>query len=180
MYDEPKRFGEAAVTAFREHSRLNTGIVRIFNTYRPRMRADDGRVVPALITRALERRPLTIHGSGLQTRSFCYVDDLIRGLILMLRSDEAGPINLGNPEELTILDLMGVIVKLTGADANVEALPPMRDDPTRRMPDISAARRLLGWAPEVPLEEGIGRTIRWFARERDPGATPLPARSGRW
>ncbi|NYV74000.1 SDR family oxidoreductase [Streptomyces sp. UH6] len=162
VYNEAKRFGEAAVAAYREHRGLRTGIVRIFNTYGPRMRADDGRVIPALVGQALADAPLTIHGTGQQTRSFCYVDDLVRGLVGMLWSEQAGPINLGNPEEMTILELATVISRVTGSASRVVPTPALQDDPARRQPDISAAARLLGWEPRVSLREGLRHTVEWF------------------
>jgi dTDP-glucose 4,6-dehydratase len=167
VYDESKRFGEAAVAAYRKHRGLDSGIVRIFNTYGPRMRDDDGRVIPALLGQALANAPLTVHGTGLQTRSFCYVDDLVRGLLLMMRSQQSGPINLGNPEELTILDLARLILDITGAKSEIELMPALQDDPARRRPDVGGAQRLLGWEPTTTLREGVLKMMRW-SRERPP------------
>jgi dTDP-glucose 4,6-dehydratase len=164
VYNESKRFGEAAVTAYREHCGLDSGIVRIFNTYGPRMRADDGRVIPALVSQALRGTPLTIHGTGQQTRSFCYIDDLVRGLVRMLQSRQAGPVNLGTPEEMTIIELAEIIREETGSASRIRMTTALQDDPTRRRPDISAAARLLGWEPKVSLREGLPPTVQWFRK----------------
>jgi dTDP-glucose 4,6-dehydratase len=171
VYDEAKRFGEAIATAYRTHHKVNTGIVRIFNTYGPGMRPDDGRVVSSFITQALEGRPLTIYGDGSQTRSFCYVDDLVRGIVEMIDSDWVGPINLGNPEECSMLELAELILKLTGSRSTLRYHPLPVDDPTRRRPDISAAAANLHWLPEVSLEDGLRRTSAWF-RSRTPWFGP--------
>ena len=162
VYDEAKRFAEAITSAYRRMHGLNTGIVRIFNTYGPRMSAADGRIVPNFITQALNGEPLTMYGDGSQTRSFCYVDDLVRGLILMLHSDEPGPVNLGNPEEFTVADFAQLVLRVTGSSSRVEYRPLPADDPSRRCPVISRARRVLGWQPEISCEEGIRRTVDWF------------------
>jgi dTDP-glucose 4,6-dehydratase len=178
VYDEGKRFGEAATMTYRRHFGVSTSIVRIFNTYGPRMRADDGRAVPAFVTQALRGERLTINGTGGQTRSFCYVDDLIAGLVLTLESEHPGPINLGNPAEVTILELARVIAELTGAHAEVTYCPAMQDDPVRRRPDISLAGELLGWSPTVSLEEGLRRTVEWFRTAAPPAvaeASPCTA-----
>ncbi|MEB8342357.1 UDP-glucuronic acid decarboxylase family protein [Streptomyces endophyticus] len=162
VYDESKRFGEAAAAAYRRKHGVSTGIVRIFNTYGPRMRAQDGRVVPAFITRALVDEALLLHGDGAQTRSFCHVDDLVEGLVSMLECDHAGPINLGNPEEVTMLELASLVQELTGSRAGMTRGPALEDDPSRRMPDITLAGTALAWRPTISLAEGLARTIAWF------------------
>jgi dTDP-glucose 4,6-dehydratase len=161
-YDEGKRFGEALVAAHRRARGLDARVARIFNTYGPRMRKEDGRVVPAFIAQALAGEPLTVFGNGSQTRSFCYVDDLVRGLELLMESDYAGPVNLGNPDERTVLELAQTVLELTGSPSRVEYRALPADDPHRRRPDITVAGRELGWRPEVGLTEGLKRTIAWF------------------
>lgn len=160
-YDEGKRYGEALLSSLRLERGLNSGIVRIFNTYGPRMHPYDGRVISGFIRQALEGSPLTVFGDGLQTRSFCYVSDLVRGLWLMGRSDHPGPVNLGNPLEHTILEMAHYIRDLTGSSSPIvhQALPS--DDPTRRRPDITRASEVLGWKPVVGLEEGLQKVITW-------------------
>jgi dTDP-glucose 4,6-dehydratase len=162
VYDEAKRYAEAVTMAFGRSFDVNVGIVRIFNTYGPRMRPQDGRVVSSFITQALTGDPLTIYGDGSQTRSFCYVDDLVAGLVSMLDSRETGPINLGNPNEKTVLELADLVLDLTGSTSGIEfhALP--KDDPTRRRPDITRARDLLGWEPTADVREGVHRTVDFF------------------
>ncbi len=164
-YDEAKRFGEALTMAYRRVHELDVRIVRIFNTYGPRMRLDDGRVVPNFVAQALRRRPITIYGDGSQTRSFCYVADLCEGIYRLATSDAASGevVNIGNPDERTIREFGEIVCRLAGAPLELitEPLPP--DDPTRRCPDIGKARRLLGWEPQVGLEEGLRRTIDYFA-----------------
>ncbi|HEY4690723.1 MAG TPA: UDP-glucuronic acid decarboxylase family protein [Anaerolineae bacterium] len=164
VYDEAKRFAEAMTMAYHRYHGLDTRIVRIFNTFGPRMRLEDGRVVPNFIPQALRGEPLTIHGDGRQTRSFCYVDDLIDGIYRLLLSDEHEPVNVGNPTELSILEFAEVINRLTGNRAGTVFQPDKRiqDDPQTRQPDIAKARRVLGWEPTVPLEEGLRRTIDYF------------------
>ena len=164
MYDEAKRFSEALIMAYFRSKGTDTRIVRIFNTYGPRMRMDDGRVVPSFINQALRGEPLTIYGDGLQTRSFCYVDDLVDGILRLLLSDEHLPVNIGNPIETTILDFAETINRLTGNLTGLDIQPGKRldNDPQRRCPDISRARSLLGWNPKVALEEGLLRTIAFF------------------
>jgi dTDP-glucose 4,6-dehydratase len=164
MYDEAKRFSEALIMAYFRSKGSDTRIVRIFNTYGPRMRLDDGRVVPSFIQQALRGEPLTIYGDGLQTRSFCYVDDLVDGIYRLLLSDEHLPVNMGNPTETSILDFAVTINRLTGNTAGLDYPPDKRidSDPERRRPDISRARSLLGWEPKVGLEEGLMRTIASF------------------
>jgi nucleoside-diphosphate-sugar epimerase len=165
VYDEAKRFAEALTTAYGRSCGVDVGIVRIFNTFGPRMRPHDGRVVSSFVTQALRGEPLTIYGDGSQTRSFCYVDDLVRGLVAMLDSDEPGPVNLGNPEERTVTELAELVLALTGSAGPVVHLPLPVDDPTRRRPVIDRARERLGWAPAISTEEGLRRTIAWFAAQ---------------
>ena len=164
VYDEAKRFAEAITMAYMRYHDLDTRIVRIFNTYGPRMRIDDGRVIPNFLVQALTGKPLTIYGDGSQTRSFCYVDDLIDGLYQILLSDFKEPINLGNPNEMTIKELAEVVNRLTGNRAGVEYLPDLRaaEDPQRRQPDISRAKEILGWTPTTDLETGLMKTIEDF------------------
>jgi dTDP-glucose 4,6-dehydratase len=161
VYDEAKRYAEALTAAYRRAGRVDSGIARIFNTYGPRMRRDDGRAVPTLVSQALRGEALTIFGDGLQTRSFCYVDDTIDGLYALARSSEGSPVNLGNPEEITLLELAQRILALTGADGPIVHLPAPVDDPRRRQPVITRAREVLGWEPRVGLREGLTRFIDW-------------------
>jgi dTDP-glucose 4,6-dehydratase len=163
-YDESKRFAEALTMAYQREHGLETRIVRIFNTYGPRMRLNDGRVVPNFIVQALKGRPLTVYGDGSQTRSFCYVSDLIEGVYRLMMSDYGLPVNLGNPTELTVLQFAREILRLTGSRSRIVFKPLPQDDPRQRRPDITRARRLLGWEPRVPLEEGLVRTIEDFRR----------------
>jgi dTDP-glucose 4,6-dehydratase len=163
-YDESKRFAEALTMAYHRAHRLPTRIARIFNTYGPRMRLDDGRVVPALISEALRGEDLTVFGDGAQTRSFCYVDDEIEGLKRLMDSDEPYPTNIGNPEERTILHFAQVIQKLIGGKSKIVFRPLPQDDPKRRCPDISKAKRLLGWEPRIDLEEGLRRSLDYFRK----------------
>ncbi len=165
-YDESKRFAEALVMAYHRVYGLRTNIARIFNTYGPRMQLDDGRVVPAFIDKALSGRPVTIFGDGSQTRSFCYVSDLIEGLHRLMLSDERYPVNLGNPAEMTIREFAEHVCRLTGASSQVEHRPLPEDDPKKRQPDISKARRILGWEPKIGLEEGLRLTIKYFSAVR--------------
>jgi dTDP-glucose 4,6-dehydratase len=164
VYDEAKRFAEAITMAYMRYHTLDTRIVRIFNTYGPRMRLDDGRVIPNFIVQALTGKPLTIYGDGDQTRSFCYIDDLIEGIIRILFSDFKEPINLGNPTEMTINELAEVVNRITGNQASVEFLPLQRaaEDPQRRQPDITRAKDILDWAPKIDLEMGMNKTIEDF------------------
>lgn len=164
VYDEAKRFAEAITMAYMRYHDLDTHIVRIFNTYGPRMRLDDGRVVPNFIVQALSNQPLTIYGDGSQTRSFCYIDDLIEGIHRLMISDFNDPVNLGNPNEMTILSLAEVINDLTKNSAGIEMLPGQRDedDPQRRQPDITRAKDKLDWEPVTSLEEGLNKTIDDF------------------
>ncbi|MFF1819594.1 UDP-glucuronic acid decarboxylase family protein [Kribbella sp. NPDC058245] len=167
VYDEAKRFAEALTMAYRRTLGVNTGILRIFNTYGPRMRPHDGRVVTSFITQALNSDPLTIYGDGSQTRSFCYVDDLVRGIVAMIDSSEAGPVNLGNPRERTVSELAELVLAITGSPSAVEYHRLPVDDPTRRRPEIAKAQRELGWLPQVDAEEGLRRTVDWFRSRPD-------------
>ncbi|HUB78609.1 MAG TPA: UDP-glucuronic acid decarboxylase family protein [Bryobacteraceae bacterium] len=161
-YDESKRFAEAMTMAYHRKHSVRTNIARIFNTYGPRMKLDDGRVVPAFLDQALHGRPMTVFGNGSQTRSFCYVSDLVDGLIRLMLSDERYPVNLGNPREMTILEFAEHIRRMTGAASEIVFEPLPEDDPKQRKPDIGKARRLLGWEPRVPLEEGLRHTVEFF------------------
>jgi dTDP-glucose 4,6-dehydratase len=167
VYDEAKRFAEALTTAYRTARGVNTGIVRIFNTYGPRMSAGDGRIVTNFVTQALTGRPLTVYGDGHQTRSFCYVDDLIRGIVAMVDSADPGPVNLGNPEEFEVGAFARLVLSLTGSASPIEYRPLPADDPTRRRPVIDRAAERLGWKPEISVEEGVRRVIEWFASAPD-------------
>ncbi len=162
MYDEAKRFAEAATMAYQRLYQVNTGIVRIFNTYGPRMRLCDGRAIPNFITQALRNDPITVYGEGSQTRSFCYVADLVEGIANLVDSDLVKPVNLGNPVEMTIKNLAMVIIKLTGSRSLIKYNPLPEDDPKQRKPDISQAKSKLGWEPRVGLEEGLIATINCF------------------
>ena len=162
VYDEAKRFAEAMTMAYHRFHGVDTRIVRIFNTYGERMRVNDGRVVPAFISQALRNEPLTVFGDGSQTRSFCYVSDLIDGIYRLLMSNEVQPTNIGNPAEMTVLQFAQEIKRLTGSSSLIEFRPLPEDDPKIRKPDIAKAKALLGWEPRVPLEEGLGRTIGYF------------------
>ena len=161
-YDEAKRFAEALTIAYHKEHRVETRIVRIFNPYGPRMRLNDGRVVPAFISQALKHRPLTVFGRGRQTRSFCYVSDLIEGIYRLMMSSYDGPVNIGNPAEMTVLEFGRAIIRATGSRSKIAFRPLPQDDPRQRRPDITRARNLLGWAPRVPLSEGLARTIDYF------------------
>jgi len=165
VYDEAKRYSEAMAMAYHSQQGVDTSIARIFNTYGPRMRPSDGRAVPTFVRQALEGKPLTVFGDGTQTRSFCYVDDLIHGLVALAESGEHLPVNLGNPAEFTLNELAEVVLRITGSKSELvyEALPV--DDPQVRQPDITRARQLLGWEPEIQLEEGLRRMLPSFGRE---------------
>jgi dTDP-glucose 4,6-dehydratase len=170
-YDESKRYAEAVTMAYHRVHGVRTTIARIFNTYGPRMQLKDGRVVPAFIDQAIHAEPMTIFGDGSQTRSFCYVSDLVEGLFRLTMSDERYPVNLGNPQELTILEFAERIRRLTGAKAQLEFKPLPQDDPKRRQPDIGKARKLLGWEPKVSLEDGLRETISYFQSLPAPALT---------
>lgn len=162
-YDESKRYAEAITMAYHRKFGLQTTIARIFNTYGPRMKLDDGRVVPAFLSQALNGKPLSVFGDGTQTRSFCYVDDMVEGLFRLMRSEEREPVNLGNPEEITLLVFAERIQTMLGTSCPLEFHPLPQDDPTRRQPDIAKARRVLGWAPKVGLEDGLRATVEYFS-----------------
>ena len=172
VYDEAKRFAEAMTVAYRGSQGANTGIVRIFNTFGPRMRPHDGRAIPTFIDQALRGSPMTVSGDGSQTRSVCYVDDLVEGLVRMLRSDHGGPINLGNPHELTVLELAATVRELTGSHSPITFVPRPVDDPGVRRPDITMAGSALGWAPKVDVAEGLLRTIEWFRQSSRTATSP--------
>jgi dTDP-glucose 4,6-dehydratase len=165
VYDEAKRYAEALTMAYHNQQGVDTAIVRIFNTFGPKMRPNDGRAIPTFLRQALADQPLTVYGDGSQTRSFCYVDDLIRGIVLLAESGEHDPINIGNPEERTLLELAEMIKRITGTSGEIvfEALPV--DDPQQRRPDITRARQVLGWQPEVSLGDGLSRLLRALGRE---------------
>ena len=162
VYDEAKRFAEAMTMAYHRAHGLDTRIVRIFNTYGPRMRPRDGRAISNFIVQALQGAPLTIYGDGSQTRSFCYVDDLVEGIVRALAHGSAEPMNIGNPGESTVLEVAELVLKLTGSRSRLEFRPLPTDDPRQRCPDITRARTTLGWEPAIPLEEGLRRTIPYF------------------
>ena len=172
VYDEAKRYAEALTMAYHRQQGVDTCIARIFNTYGQRMRPHDGRAVPTFLRQALENKPLTVFGDGSQTRSFCYVDDLIRGLFLLAQSGEHLPVNLGNPSEMSLLELAETVIRVTGSQSEIvfEALPI--DDPQVRQPDITRAQQILGWEPEVGLEEGLRRTLVGDARRAAPAFAP--------
>jgi dTDP-glucose 4,6-dehydratase len=161
-YDESKRFAEALTMAFHRVHHMRTNVARIFNTYGPRMKLNDGRVVPAFLDQALRGEPMTVFGDGSQTRSFCYVNDLVDGLYRLMQSDERYPVNLGNPQEMTILEFAERIRRLTGSKSPIVHEPLPQDDPKQRKPDIGKAQRILGWTPRVSLEEGLQQTIDYF------------------
>lgn len=162
VYDESKRFAEALTMAYHKTHKIDTRIARIFNAYGERMRKEDGRAIPTLITQALKNEPLTVFGDGSQTRSFCYISDMIEGLYKLMLSNVNTPLNLGNPAEITILELAHKIIKLTNSKSEVTFKPLPTDDPRRRQPDISQAKQLLNWQPIIDLEEGLKKTIEWF------------------
>jgi dTDP-glucose 4,6-dehydratase len=164
MYDEAKRFAEALTMAYHKQNQVATRIVRIFNTYGPRMRLDDGRVLPNFVRSALKNEPLTIHGDGSQTRSFCYVDDLLRGIMLLMESDVDEPVNIGNPEEITVMQFAREIIELTNSKSDVVNKPLPKDDPVRRRPDITRAKTVLNWVPAIARRDGLIRTIEDFRR----------------
>ena len=166
VYDESKRFAEALTMAYHRYHGVDTRIVRIFNTYGPRMRMDDGRVVPNFICQALRDEPITVYDDGSRTRSFCYVSDMVAGLVCLLESGETTPVNMGNPDEMTVLEFAHQVLELTGSNSPIQFITPTdartADDPKVRCPDISKARRVLGWEPQVGLEEGLRHTIEYF------------------
>lgn len=161
-YDEAKRFGEAMVSAYRRTKNLDTRIVRIFNTYGPRMRPDDGRVIPNFISQALRSEPLTIYGDGRQTRSLCFVTDMVNGILKLLHSDFPGPVNIGNPREYTVAEIADIIAGFIDPEIGRTYMELPKDDPKRRRPDITLAREKLGWEPQIPAQEGLQKTVEWF------------------
>jgi dTDP-glucose 4,6-dehydratase len=165
-YDEAKRFAEALLMAHSRVSGLNLGIVRIFNTYGPRLDPDDGRVVSTLISQAVSNQDLTVHGDGKQSRSFCYVDDLIRGVIALADSNEIGPINLGNDKEISVLELANLVLKINQSSNKITFTQAMDDDPQQRCPDLTLAKSKLNWSPTISVEDGLSRTIDWFKSKR--------------
>jgi dTDP-glucose 4,6-dehydratase len=167
VYDEAKRFAEAMTVAYRDHREVDAAIVRIFNTFGPRMRPDDGRAIPTFISQALRGEPITVAGDGTQTRSVCYVDDLVDGVVRLLQSDLPGPINIGNPHEFSVLELAELIRELAGSSSSIEFVALPQDDPLVRRPDITVATRDLGWTPQVDVEDGLRRTINWFRTHPD-------------
>ena len=169
VYDEAKRYAEAITMAYHRHHGVDTRIVRIFNTYGPRMRPDDGRMVPSFVTQALSGQPLTVHGDGTQTRSLQYIDDLMEGVWLLMRSAETRPVNIGNPLEHTVREVAELVLELSGSKSKIVHQPLPEDDPKRRCPDITRAREALGWEPRVPAREGLKRTIEWFAETTGRG-----------
>jgi dTDP-glucose 4,6-dehydratase len=166
VYDESKRFAEALAMAYHRHHGVETRIARIFNTYGPRMRLDDGRVVPNFLRQALQGEPVTVYDDGTRTRSFCYVSDLVEGMVRLLMSAEVFPVNLGNPQEMTILEFARRVLEVTGSRSDIVFVHPRdertKDDPMVRQPDITKAQRVLGWEPKVPLQEGLAKTVEWF------------------
>jgi len=162
VYDEAKRFSEALVTAYCRYHNVDTRLVRIFNTYGPRLQANDGRVISNFMVQALRGDELTIYGDGRQTRSFCYVSDEIDGIVRLSRSDEHGPVNIGNPAEWTILDCANAVLRITGSTSKIVYHPLPQDDPTQRQPDITKARKLLSWEPKIDLETGLKLSLNYF------------------
>jgi len=175
VYDEAKRYGEALTTAYRTHHGVDTAIVRIFNTFGPRMRPRDGRAIPTFIRQALAGEPVTVAGDGMQTRSVCYVDDLVTGILALAASGHPGPVNIGNPTELTVRQIAEDVVAACGSTSPIELVERPVDDPQVRRPDTALASELLGWAPQVPWEQGLARTVEWFSTalgDAEPGAEP--------
>jgi len=167
VYDEAKRFAEAMTVAYRDHREVDAAIVRIFNTFGPRMRPDDGRAIPTFISQALRGEPITVAGDGTQTRSVCYVDDLVDGIVRLLQSALPGPVNIGNPHEFSVLELAQLIRDLAGSSSSIEFVALPQDDPLVRRPDITVATRDLGWTPQVDVADGLRRTIDWFRTHPD-------------
>jgi dTDP-glucose 4,6-dehydratase len=167
VYDEAKRYAESITMAYHRHHRVDTRIARIFNTYGPRMRPDDGRVIPTFVSQALSGRPLTVHGDGSQTRSIQYVDDLVEGVFRLIRSPELRPVNIGNPQEMTVREIAELVIELSGGQGEIAHEPLPEDDPKRRRPDIARAREVLGWEPRVPPDKGLRKTLEWFAGRRE-------------
>ncbi len=167
VYDEAKRFAEAITMAYHRYHNVDTRIIRIFNTYGPRMRINDGRVVPNFIYQALHHKPLTVYGKGTQTRSFCYYSDLVEGIVRLLKSDVKTPVNIGNPDEFTILAFAKMVIEMSGTKSKMVFKPLPTDDPKQRRPDIALARKHLRWSPKVKLREGLGHTLKWFQENVD-------------
>ncbi|NNG41030.1 SDR family oxidoreductase [Flexivirga sp. ID2601S] len=174
VYDESKRYAEALSAAYRSSASVDSAIVRIFNTFGPRMRADDGRAIPTFITQALAGEPLTVAGDGLQTRSVCYVDDLVDGLLAMAAGEHPGPVNLGNPDERTVLDLARDIIAATGSRSAVQHIERPQDDPSVRRPDVRLAEQVLGWRPRVAWRDGLDRTVAWWRAAGHLGESVRP------
>lgn len=174
VYDEAKRFAEAMTLAHRSTHGISTGIARIFNTFGPRMRPNDGRAIPNFIRQSLAGEPVTVAGDGSQTRSICFVDDLVAGILALADSEHAGPVNIGNPHEISMLALAEWVIELTGSSSTVNFIPRPVDDPTVRQPDTTLAQELLGWAPEVDIETALLRTIDWFRTETETAHFPEP------
>jgi dTDP-glucose 4,6-dehydratase len=164
VYDEAKRFAEAMTMAYHRYHNVDTKIVRIFNTFGPRMRKRDGRAVPTFINQALAGKDITVFGDGSQTRSFGYISDLVRGIYSLMLSGETEPVNIGNPEEMTVREMAELIIELTGSKSGIVNNPLPEDDPKVRQPDIGKARQVFGWAPEVSIREGLARTVAWFTQ----------------
>src|SRR5688500_11739514 len=178
-YDEAKRYAEALTMAYHRHNRVDTRIVRIFNSYGPKMREDDGRMVPNFMRQALLGEPLTIYGDGTQTRSVQYVDDLIEGVIRLMKSGETRPVNIGNPIEYSVREVAEMVMKLSGSRSGIRHQPLPEDDPKQRCPDITRAREALGWEPQTPAREGLAKTITWFASQAQPQTPPGASRTTR-
>ena len=174
VYDEAKRYAEALTMAYHRQHGVETRIVRIFNTFGPRLRPDDGRMIPNFISQALDGEPLTVYGDGSQTRSVQYVDDLVEGVYRLMQSEERRPVNVGNPVEHTVKEVAEAILRLSGSQSPLAYNPLPKDDPKQRCPDITRARDVLGWEPEVPAEKGLALTLEWFVRQRT-GAENVPA-----
>ena len=178
VYDEAKRYAEALTMAYHRHHRLDTRIVRIFNSYGPRMREDDGRMVPNFIRQALLGEPLSVYGDGTQTRSVQYVDDLIEGVIRLMKSEETRPVNIGNPVEYSVREVAGMIIELSGSPSEISHQPLPEDDPKQRCPDITRAREVLGWEPQTQAPEGLAKTLDWFASVAEARSKGSPATRG--
>ncbi|WP_120313371.1 NAD-dependent epimerase/dehydratase family protein, partial [Mycolicibacterium elephantis] len=172
VYDEAKRFAEALTFAYHRGRAADVAVARIFNTYGPRMRPDDGRIVPTFCAQALAGEPITVNGTGVQTRSLCYVDDTVDALVALAESGCAGPVNIGNPDEVTVLHIAELIRELADSDSPIRFLPPSEDDPQRRCPDITLARELLGWQPKVRYADGLAATVEWFRARLTSPADP--------